>query len=389
MTEKKKQKKITKQQTAPTKQNTDNTIAESVRKSQLAASNEFDFKKISRKQQGLLDCAVEEKKEELVITYGVQNKTLWTSIRKENRELLIAALADAGKLKQAAEHYRFSLEPQNLYYDIQGRVYVKSRDVYSPGEGYCEENFLRQYKSLIGCTMIKKYKFEDYLNGGDDLLKEDKFLSTIAECTETEQIMDRLQEEYQRYRKDHRRRFVEVARKKNTVQKIALSAACAAAAVSLAGAGYLAVWERPYQQAVMAANEAYLQSDYASTVEALDEVSVNRMNVYQKYILAVSCVKCESFSDANQRNILNTISLNGDEKVMEYWIYINRLNTEAAADIAMQESSDQLLYYAYLKEKAVIENDTSLSGQEKSDRLSEIENKLQPLADEYSALTGE
>ena len=132
-----------------------------------------------------------------------------------------------------------------------------------------------------------------------------------------------------------------------------------------------------------------MQSDYDGTVEAMQNVEVERMNVSQKYILAYSCVRCESFSDDNMRNILNTISLNGDEKVMEYWIYINRLDTEKAVDIAMQESSNQLLFYAYLKEKAVIENDTSLSGKEKNERLSDIESKLKPLEEEFLTLTGE
>lgn len=361
-------------------------LVEVVRKSQLAAVNGFDYRKLVRKQDGLLDCVLEERKEELAFTYDVHNVTSWTAIRSEKREFLIAALADVGRLWQTAQHYRFSLEPQNLYYDIQGRVYVKSRDVYALEDSCSAEEFLAQYKALAGCTLTKKYKFEDYLNGGDDLLEEDGFLAGIAKCTEAAQIVSLLQQEYHRYQKEHRKRYMEVARRKNLMQKLALAAACVAAAVFLTGFSYLSMWERPYKQAVIAANEAYLRSDYAATVEAMESVALERMNVCQKYILAVSCVKCESFSDSDQRNILNTISLNGDEKIMEYWIHINRLETDAAADIAMQQSSDQLLYYAYLKEKAVVENDASLSGQEKSERLSAIENKLKPLVEEYNAL---
>lgn len=368
-------------------------LVEVVRKSQLAAVNGFDYRKLGRKQDGLLNCVVEERKEELEITYDIRDLTPWTAIRRENRELLIAALIDVGRLWQTAQHYSFSLAPQNLYYDIQGRVSVKSRDVYG-AEDSCSmessmEEFLEQYKALAGCTLIKKYKFEDYLNGGDDLLSEDKFLAELAKCTEVAQVVSLLQEQYQLYRKEHQKGYIEVSRRKNLMQKLALAAACVAAVVSLSGFVYMAAWERPYQRAVIAANEAYLQSDYAATVEAMESVAINRMNVCQKYILAIACVKCEGFSDAEQRNILNTISLNGDEKIMEYWIYINRLETDAAADIAMQQSSDQLLYYAYLKEKAVVENSTSLTGQEKSERLSAIENKLKPLMEEYNALMEE
>lgn len=364
------------------------TVKETVRKSKLSASNEFEYKKLTRAQEGFLNCSMEEEKESLVMTYEVKNLLPWTQIRREKKELVFAALIDAGKLAQRAQMYRFTLAPENLYYDIQGRAYVKTRDVYGE-DGYSREEFLREYKSLIGCTLIKRYKFEDYDKGGQDLLAEDKFLSGILECADVGQILDRLHEEYFRYKEIHGERFVEVSRARNRGNRITLGITGVLAAAGVAFLGWLFLWERPYKEAVIAANEAYLQSDYNGTVEAMGEVEVERMNVYQKYILAYSCVRCESFSDGNMRNILNTISLNGDEKIMEYWIYINRLDTEKAADIAMQESSNQLLFYAYLKEKAVIENDASLSGQEKNERLSAVESKLKPLEEEFSTLTGE
>ena len=364
------------------------TVKETIRKSKLTASNEFEYKKLTRAQEGFLNCSMEEEKESLIMTYEVKNLLPWAQIRREKKELIFSALIDAGKLAQRAQMYRFTLAPENLYYDIQGRVYVKTRDVYG-ADGYSREEFLREYKSLIGCTLIKRYKFEDYDKGGQDLLAEDKFLSGILECADVGQMLDKLHEEYFRYKEIHRERFMEVSRARNRGNRIALVITGVLAAVGVAFLGWLFWWERPYKEAVIAANEAYLQSDYNGTVEAMREVEVGRMNVYQKYILAYSCVRCESFSDGNMRNILNTISLKGDEKIMEYWIYINRLDTEKAADIAMQESSNQLLFYAYIKEKAVIENDASLSGQEKNERLSAIEGKLKPLEEEFSTLTGE
>lgn len=366
-----------------------NIITETIRKSQLTASSEFDFKKLCRFQDGFLNCTVKEDKESLTFTYNIQNLLPWSCMRREKREMMILALADAGRLQKAAELYSFSLHPDNLYYDIQGRVYVKTRDVYGAESEYSKERFLEEYRSLIGCTLVKKYKFEDYDKGGMDLLKENKFLSQLLECTNADETIDRMHEEYFLYKKDHQRRFVEVSKAKNRGNKIALAFSIVLLAAGAGLLGWQMLWVRPYEEAVISADESYLKSDYSGTVEAMSSVEVERMDICQKYILSYSCVRCESFSDDNMKNILNTISLNGDEKIMEYWIYINRLNTEAAADIAMQESSNQLLFYAYLKEKAVIENDTSLSGQEKNERLSDIESKLKPLEEEFSALTEE
>lgn len=366
---------------------TERAVRETVRKSALTASTAFEFKKLIRHQEGFLDCAMEEEKESLVMTYGTEGLFPWTDIRREKKELMLAVLEDVGKLERLAETYYFTLAPENLYYDIQGRVYVKARDVYPADGGFSGEDFLREYKSLVGCTLGKKYKFEDYNRGGLDLLAEDRFLKVILECTDVSQVVDRLREEHSRYRKVHGERFVEVSRAGNRALRVALVFTGLLAAAGAAFLLRMFLWERPYTEAVIAANEAYLQSDYSGTVEAMKAVDVERMDVCQKYILAFSCVRCESFSDDNMKNILNTVSLNGDEKVLEYWIYINRLDTEKAADIAMQESSNQLLYYAYLKEKEVIESDASLTGEEKTKRLSDVEGRLKPLAEEFSKMT--
>lgn len=366
---------------------TEQVIRETVRRSALTASTVFELKRLIRHEEGFLDCTMEEEKESLIMTYETGGLFPWTGVRREKREFLFTALADVGKFRRLAETYRFTLAPENLYYDIQGRAYVRTRDVYPADGGFFEEDFLREYRSLVGCTLSKKYRFEDYDRGGQDLLSEDKFLKGLLDCRNAGQIVERLREEHSRYKKINEERFVEVSRKGNRFLRTALVFTGVLAVAAAAFLFRLFLWERPYTEAVIAANEAYLQSDYSGTVEAMKAVDVERMNVCQKYILAYSCVRCESFSDDNMRNILNTVSLNGDEKVLEYWIYINRLDTEKAADIAMQASSDQLLFFAYLKEKEVIESDASLTGEEKTKRLSEVEGKLKPLAEEFSEMT--
>lgn len=250
-----------------------------------------------------MNCSIEEEKESLSITYGIQNLYVFSSIKKEKRGLMITALIDAGRLWDIAKHYRFSLEPDNLYYDIQGRVYVKTRDVYATEEETTEKEFLDKLKSLVGCTLGKKYKYEDYYNGGLDLLKNDKLLGEIFECDEIEQVVDKLHKEYERYTSEHKEKFVEISRHKNKSRKISLAILSLVVVASLGLLGYVFLWERPYEQAVIAAHEAYLQSNYNGTVEAMKYVEVERMNNHQKYILAVSCVKCESFSDDNMNNI--------------------------------------------------------------------------------------
>jgi uncharacterized membrane protein YukC len=68
---------------------------------------------------------------------------------------------------------------------------------------------------------------------------------------------------------------------------------------------------------------------------------------------------------------------------LEYWIYLGRGEADQAIDIAMQQSDDEMLFYAYLKQRAVIESDVTLSGSEKTTKLEEIDSKMKPLKEKY------
>ena len=71
--------------------------------------------------------------------------------------------------------------------------------------------------------------------------------------------------------------------------------------------------------------------------------------------------------------------------MMEYWIYIGRLNPLEAENIAMQRSDDELLLYAYMLEKDLTETDNQMTGEEKATKLSELEGKIKTLAEKYTA----
>ncbi|WP_192932856.1 type VII secretion protein EssB/YukC [Lachnobacterium bovis] len=47
-------------------------------------------------------------------------------------------------------------------------------------------------------------------------------------------------------------------------------------------------------------------------------------------------------------------------------------------------SDDQLLIYSYMKERSVLEQDTSKSGDKKQARLKELDENIKELGDKYS-----
>ena len=107
------------------------------------------------------------------------------------------------------------------------------------------------------------------------------------------------------------------------------------------------------------------------------------MDIYQKYILANSYVRSENLTQQQKENIISNLSLKETPARLEYWIYLGRNDISEAIDIAMQQSDDEMLLYAYMKQKSMIETDSSLSGEEKTQDLEKIAQKMQPLMEKY------
>ena len=354
-----------------------------IRKSAMVASDNYDYKKICYFNRGFLECELEEKKEEVVFTYYIDDKKPLKDISKEKKKEKITALLDAINFKELKQQYNFSIAPENLYFDVNERLYVLNRDLYVKGESYDEKQFVNEYKALIGSVLQNKYNFDDYYNGGMDLLKKDKFLARILSMNSCEEIVNCLQDEYEKYLEDVQENKVEVNKRAYKVNRILVIIFGVLVLVGAGAIGYYYVWISPYQTAVNQANNAYMESDYVAIIEAMEEINVERLDVHQKYILALAYVKSENLTAEQKKNVSDVIVLNGDEKIMEYWIHLGRLEVEQAENIAMQLSNNQLLLYAYMKEKYMIESDTALTGEEKSSKLSEIDGKIEPLAKEY------
>jgi len=55
-----------------------------------------------------------------------------------------------------------------------------------------------------------------------------------------------------------------------------------------------------------------------------------------------------------------------------------------AEDLAKALSDDQLLVYGYMKELNWLESDMSISGEEKQQRMSELQNSIKELGEKYT-----
>ncbi len=358
------------------------TIVKTFRKSAVRAVSKYDYMKLEYPNEKLLPMTIEEGEETLEVIYEIEGKNPFSEIRKCSRQERLRILLDAAELSQLRKDYDFKILPDNLYFDENYRVYIMDRDVYQRGESD-QSDFLEEYKALIGYALQKKYNYQDYYEGGKDLYQKNKFLKSIRALTSLQEVTAALEKEYYGVTEEIRTHKLLVNKKSYRSGKvyIILSIICL-----LAGAAYISYfsfWEKPVLSAKLQAEINFLKGDYIQTVDNLSELEMKQLGYDQKYILSVSFVHLESLTAEQKSNILSQLPINGDEKLMEYWIHIGRLNPLEAENIAMQKSDDELLLYAYMQEKDLVETDTEMLGDEKAAKLDELNGKIEKLAEKY------
>ena len=357
-------------------------LKQTVKKSELSAQTIYDYKKMAYPNDRLLNCAITEDAETLEIVYDTEGYYPFSEIRSRTQSEKLCILADVGDLLSLREEYSFSLDPDNLYFDDNARVYVVSRDVYQGGE-IQEEDFSEEYKALIGYSLQKKYTYEDYLEGGADLMKKHKFLQKLEPLQETAEIRDMVKEEYRRLSEDIRINKFLVNKNGYLWNKVYVGISILLIIAGAAALSYEYMTERPRIEAKLQAEADFVRGDYVQVISDLSNLPMQYLAYDQKYILSTAYVRMESLTAEQKENILEKLPIGADEKLMEYWIYIGRLNPLEAENIAMQRSDDELLLYAYLLEKDLTETDIEMTGEEKAAKLSELEEKIKKLAEQY------
>lgn len=357
-------------------------MEERIKKSSLAAGNVYDYKKIMYPNPYFIEAKIEEDEEELVVTYQLEGQTSLQQIRAEDVLERLAILRNAAVLTMCREEFRFRMNPDNLYYDRNHLVYVKQRDIYEEGGAYSPEEWLKEYKSLIGYALQKQYSYKDYLNGGMQLLKNG-FLGRIREAETADEVRKLLEDRYDEIAEERRRDKILLNKKHYIRLRRAFAVLLA---LCIAGGAYIAfdrVKNEPYQQAVIAAESAYIEGDYVGCIDEMESIKVGDMNTTQKYILANSYVRGENLTQEQKDNVGKKLSVKETSSRLEYWIYLGRNDMDQAIDIAMQQSDDEMLLYAYMKQKSKVEADNSLTGEEKNAKLEAIAQKMQPLMEKY------
>lgn len=360
-----------------------------IKKSELNLQDAYDYGRITAKREQFISCILKEEEEDIELQFDMDGLNPLPQIRQDKVENKLLLLMDALNLSDLLEEYRFDLKPDNLFYDANYKVSVQMRDVYSAEMKADEEDILRKEKALCGYVLQNKYSYEDYYNGGSELLKRQKGLKEIYEKNSIKELREFLTG-WREQILEKKTKYIWEVKKSDYLIKSILTVVLSVLTAGLIGFGiYYYETTGKVRETLLTADDYYIAGDLISMIDTMESLSIGQLDLEHKFILAQAYIRSEDLTVEQKENILASFTLTSNEKIMEYWIHIGRLEVEEAENIAMQYSDNELLLYAYMKDRALTESNTSMDGSEKQQRLSELEGKIEDLAEPYMQEEGQ
>lgn len=360
------------------------TIQNTIKKSSLGAGDTFDYEKLVSPLPCFLPCSFEEELEEVTFTYDISGKKPVSDLLYEEKEAQYQFLLNFPMIESLIASYHVQLTEENIFYDENLLPYIKQRDLYAMGMEKVQGAFLEQYKIFIGGILSKKYDVKTLQESGLSLLEQVDTFKEYYKAQSVEELQEILWERMRTYKENLKATTLRVKKKTNKVKTIV----SIAASVLLIGvgvyAGYVSFFEMPAKEKVIGTYEGYVAKDTVASIDSMKGVSVEEMDESTKYVLAVSYAKGESMKQDEIAEIVEKLSINSNEKELEYWIHLGRLESKEAQSMAKALSNDQLLFYAYMKELNYLETNTKIDGEEKEGRMSQLEQEIEKLGEKYS-----
>lgn len=361
-----------------------NEIVESVKKSSLNANGYFDYEKLVYPMPYFLPCAYEEELEEIVFTYDIRGMRNVSELKTEEKKNQYQFLINLSKVEQLLETYKIPLRIDNVYYDENFLPYVKHRDSYAKEEEYKREDFLFLYKTFIGGILGKKYDVKSLQESGIEPLKQEKSFQDFYEAEDSSTLTEILCKRKYAYQQKEKLTMVRVTKTGNSLRTAISIIAPVLLLVTVVGLVYIGMILLPFQNSVLLAHEGYVANDYVESIDCMKTIEPSDMDISTKYILAISYAKSESLRKEELEGIISKLSLSSNEKELEYWIHLGRLEFERAENMAKALSNDKLLIYNYMKELTYLEDKTDIEGAEKESRISTLEQNIKSLGEKYS-----
>ncbi|MED4905416.1 type VII secretion protein EssB [Parageobacillus thermoglucosidasius] len=258
------------------------------------------------------------------------------------------------------------LEPFFLHVGIK-----ESLPPYEPDEA----RLLQEVKATVLALTDGQYQFEEYLKFHETL----KYSAIAKEMLQAENLETLLSilERWMDEEEAKEQSSVHIPKRKWNVQRYIFFSIVALLIPAIIYMFYSVFFLQPKQKAYVQSAELFLQNKYSDVITALENYPPEKMPYVVQYELASSYVMTESLTEEQRKVVLNNITLKTDPQYLLYWIYIGRGRSEEAIELARAMEDRELIVYGLLKHREEIKADEKLSGEEKKQKLEEIDREIE------------
>ncbi|WP_018932438.1 type VII secretion protein EssB [Gracilibacillus lacisalsi] len=314
-------------------------------------------------------------------------KKQWKDLQRLHRHEKLRLLCNLARLnKYLSSRLTFFIHPDNLLFDDNlepHMIYRGVRNIIPPFEME-EQDFLKQLKCFSIALLSNKYTFDQLYNGGLEKAKDTEFEKKVHQQEDLEQFIDYLQTTFSaEQQKTEKTMKLVPTRRFLLFKRLAISFIIIAVLLAVPLI-YISLISLPYQHKLLDAHEEYLASNYSDVITTLNGEDAEDLPRATKYILAYSYVSSEQLSENDKNVIMKNISLNSDQDYLLYWIYNGRGDFELAMDKAKYLDDPQLIMYGLIQQYEQAKNDPNLSGAERDETVSNLEDELQQYCEEYN-----
>lgn len=333
------------------------------------------IKQLVIKTKRLVNCNISSDDDYYIFTYDAENFQTFDSVRNARLIDKYGFILAAGELEELTPIYSFSLNPNNVLIDAAFRPNVIDRTF-----SIKDNNFLDEYKALIGTTLDIEHSYEDFLRGGADLFLQSDILYKVFMAKSASEVREIILEAIENEREYENENFVVI--KKNDIirNKRLLPIVCIIMVISIFLFGYEHFIKGKINDRIMTATEQYFANDYGSVGKSLKSLNETDMSNSTRYMAAVSAVKSSGLTSTQKENVLKAIDQYRTNKdYLNYWVMIGRHDYITADDYAQKFGDNEHRIFALAQRKAQVSKDASMTGSKKTETLNALDEKIKKL----------
>ncbi|PLR96523.1 type VII secretion protein EssB [Bacillus sp. T33-2] len=267
-----------------------------------------------------------------------------------------------------------SLTPYFLHYGLKESIPPYEKD---------SERLLKETKATVTAAVDEKFTFDQYIKFHETLQLSPLAASLLAAGNEDE-LLHLIQQNIKQL-EEKEKTLVHIPQKKWKLTRYIALGLFMLFMPAFIYALYSLFFVQPKHAAFLNSQEHFLESEYSDVVNALADYDIDDMPKIVQYQLARSYIINESLTEEQKENVENAVTLQSDPLYFRYWILTGRGNAGEALDIARSLEDRDLILFGLLKYREEIKADDELTGEEKQQKLKEIESEIEEYMEEQKA----